>query len=176
MVEEIWSSCGGGSGQLHSTKLTKHHFEKDAYSRMNVRLATQVTSASVAEMIRSAIKDDGIQLSLRNKGMYNPLADFLELWNEVVDICNGRAANKEDSPYTLENAQQRQISLLEKLKWLSIWKSEHDKRVMDKVATEFNFFADETWFCIEALLLAQIISTAAPRRAPPAPAGFENHG
>lgn len=27
-----------------------------------------------------------------------------------------------------------------------------------------------------ALLLAQIISTAAPRRAPPAPAGFENHG
>ena len=157
MVKEIWLSCGGGSGQLHSTKLTNHHFEKDAYSRMNVKLATQVTSASVVEMIRLAINDDGIKLSLRNKGMYNLLANFLERWNEVIDICNGREADNHNSPHTPTNAQQRQSFLLQTLKWLSIWKNVHDTRVKDEAATEFNFFADETWFCIQGLLLAHIL-------------------
>ena len=32
----------------------------------------------------------------------------------------------------------------------------HDDRVSAKLATEYNFFANETWFCIKSLLLAHI--------------------
>ncbi len=40
MIEEVWLKCNGASGQLLSTKLTSWHFDKNAYSMMNVKLAT----------------------------------------------------------------------------------------------------------------------------------------
>ena len=55
MIEAIWMRTGGATGQFHETKLTVYHFEKNAYSRMNVSLATQVFSASVAKMVRDAM-------------------------------------------------------------------------------------------------------------------------
>ncbi len=36
------------------------------------------------------------------------------------------------------------------------WKKLHDERVRLKLATEYNFFANETWFGIKALLMAHI--------------------
>ena len=45
---------------------------------MNVKLATQLLSQSTVEMIRYAIADNGVVLSLRNKGMYNHVAKFCE--------------------------------------------------------------------------------------------------
>ena len=45
---------------------------------MNVKLATQLLSQSTVEMIHYAIADDGIMLSLNNKGMYNHVTDFCE--------------------------------------------------------------------------------------------------
>ena len=39
MIHEIWLKCDGASGQLQSTKLTSWHFNKNAYSCMNVKLA-----------------------------------------------------------------------------------------------------------------------------------------
>ena len=67
MVEEIWLKCDGSSGQLQSSKLTYRHFDKNAYSRMNVNLATQLLSRSTVEVIRDAIADDNIVLSLQKK-------------------------------------------------------------------------------------------------------------
>ncbi len=83
---------------------------KKAYSQMNVKLATQLLLQSTVKMIPYAIADDGITLSLNNKGMYNHVTDFCEHWNEVVDICNGRCG-----PHSLANATQRQTSLLQTL-------------------------------------------------------------
>jgi hypothetical protein len=151
MVEEIWLKCNGSSGQLQSSKLTSRHFDKNAYSRMNVNLATQLLSRSTVVMIRDAIADDYIVLSLQKKGMYNHVADLCEHWNDVVDICNGR-----DGPHMPGNAAQRQTVLLKTLAWFSRWKELHDERVEAKQATAYNFFADETWFCIKSLLLSHI--------------------
>ena len=67
MVEEIWLKCNGSSGQLQSSKLTSRHFDKNAYSRMNVSLATQLLSRSTVEMIRDALADEDIVLSLQKK-------------------------------------------------------------------------------------------------------------
>jgi hypothetical protein len=118
---------------------------------MNVKLAMQLLSQSTVEMIHYAIADDGVVLSLRNKGMYNHVADFCEQWNEVIDICNGR-----HGPHSPDNAAMRQTRLLDTLVWFSRWKELHDERVRAKLATEYNFFANETWFCIKSLLLAHI--------------------
>ena len=101
---------------------------------MNVNLATQLLSRSTVEMIRDAIADDNIVLSLQKKGMYNHVADLCEHWNGVVDICNGR-----DGPHMPGNAAQRQTVLLESLAWFSRWKELHDERVEEKHATAYNF-------------------------------------
>jgi hypothetical protein len=83
--------------------------------------------------------------------VYNHVADFCEQWNEVIDICNGR-----HGPHSPDNAAMRQTRLLDTLVWFSQWKELHDERVRAKLATEYNFFANETWFCIKPLLLAHI--------------------
>ena len=67
MVKVIWLKCDGSSGQLQKSKLTYRHFEKNAYSRMNVNLATQLLSRSTVKMIRDAIADVDIVLSLQKK-------------------------------------------------------------------------------------------------------------
>jgi hypothetical protein len=73
-------------------------------------------------------------LSLRNKGMYNQVADLCEHRNFVVDICNGP-----DGPQSPVNAAMRQSHLFDTLVWFSKWKELHDERVMKKLATEFIF-------------------------------------
>ena len=97
---------------------------------MNVNLATQLLSRSTVVMIRDAIADDYIVLSLQKKGMYNHVADLCEHWNDVVDICNGR-----DGPHMPENAAQRQTVFLKTLEWFSRLKELHDERVEEKHAT-----------------------------------------
>jgi hypothetical protein len=87
---------------------------KNAYSQMDVKLATQLPSQSTVEMICYAIADNGVVLSLRNKGMYNHVADFCEQWNEAIDICNGR-----HGPHSPDNAVVRQTPLLDTLVWFS---------------------------------------------------------
>ena len=135
MVEDVWIQSDGMTGQLQETKLSIAHFDKNAYSRMNVSLAMQVLSASVARMIRSAINDDEIFLALRNKNMYTHLADLCENWNFVVDICNSR-----DGAHSPENARDRQMVLLDVLSWFTKWEKIHLAAVQKGEATEFNFF------------------------------------
>lgn len=151
MSQEVWEALGGLLCQLQETKLTIHHFLKNAFSRMSVSLAMQVLSASTAAMIRKAIEDEDVNLSLSNKGMYHHLANLCEHMNDLADICNGR-----DGPHSPENALERQTKLLDILAWFTAWKDEHDRRVADEEATEFNFFAPETWFCLRALILGQV--------------------
>ena len=116
MIHEIWLKCNGASRQLQSTKLTSRHFNKNAYSRMNVKLAIQLLSQSTAKMICYAIADDdeSVVLSLHVKGMYSHVADLCEHWNAVVDICNGR-----DGPHSPDNTAMRQSCLLDTLVWFA---------------------------------------------------------
>ena len=151
MIEEVWLRSGGASGQLQATKLTTHNFEKNAYSRMNVSLATQLLSASTAAMITNVMMDDDIILNLREKGMYGHIRDLCSHWNGVVDICNGRSG-----PHSPENALTRQAQLLETLNWFSNWRVLHEKMMSEKQASEYIFFANETWFCIKSLLLGHV--------------------
>ena len=151
MVEDIWIETGGATLQFHPTKLSIRHFDKNAYSRMNVSLAAQVLSKSVATMIRNAISDRSVKLQIRNKNMYHHLANLCEKWDALFDITNGK-----DEPHTPTNAVGRQQKLLDILKWFSNWKANHDGHLATKKATEYNFFADETWFCIRALILAHV--------------------
>jgi hypothetical protein len=150
LIQDIWLAMGGNSAQLQQTILTCNHFEKNAYTRMNVSLAVQVLSESVATMITEAMDGDVI-LPLQEKGMYQHVRDLCRNMNMVVDICNGR-----DGPHTPDNAADRQKCLLEILRWFSTWKALHDKRLNAGDATKFNFFAKETWFCIRALLLSHV--------------------
>ena len=81
MIEVIWLETGGATLQFHSTKLTIYHFDKNAYSRMNVALAAQMLSGSTCQMIRDAISDDEIVLPIRNKNIYHHLANLCDHWD-----------------------------------------------------------------------------------------------
>ena len=130
MVEDIWIETGGATLQFHTTKLSIRHFDKNAYSRMNVSLAAQVLSKSVATMIRDAISDQTVKLQIKNKGIYNHLANLCEKWDTLFDI-----ANSKDEPNTSANAVERQKKLLDILKWFSNWKSNHDGLLATNKAT-----------------------------------------
>ncbi|KAL7527593.1 hypothetical protein ACHAXR_005041, partial [Thalassiosira sp. AJA248-18] len=153
LIQNIWFAMDGHTSQLQESKLSMAHFEKNAYSRMNVILAMQILSATVANMIRVAMGDEDLDLELKVRGMYTHLMNLCDNWNDVVDICNGK-----DGPHTKDNGKERQEKLLDVLSWFSNWKKMHDEDVADKTkaTNEYNFFADETWFCIRALILAHV--------------------
>lgn len=69
----------------------------------------------------------------------------------MVDICNGRSRL-----HRAENALDRQTQLLETLNWSSNRRILHKKMLSDQRASEYNFFADETWFLIKLLLFGHI--------------------
>ena len=83
--------------------------------------------------------------------MYGHIRDLCSHWNGVVDICNGRSG-----PHSPENALARQSQLLETLNWFSNWRVLHEKMMSEKQASEYNSFANETWFCIKSLLLGHV--------------------
>jgi hypothetical protein len=101
---------------------------------MNVSLAAQVLSKSVGTMTRDAISNWTVKLQIRNKGVYNHLANLCENWDTLFDITNGK-----DEPRTLANAVERQQKLLNILKWFSNWKSNHDGLLATNKATEYIF-------------------------------------
>ncbi len=118
----------------------------------DVKLDTQLLSQSTVKMIRHAISNKIGVLSLHNNCMYRHVADLCGHLNSIVDTCNGW-----DRPHSPSNAAQRQTQLLDMLAWFSRWKQLHDEMVKEKRSTEYNFFADKTWFCIKSLLLAHIM-------------------
>jgi hypothetical protein len=63
---------------------------------------------------------------------------------------------KEGAVHTHQLTQLNGRQAFLTLAWFSRWKELHDKRVKEKHATEYNFFANETWFCIKSLLLGHV--------------------
>ena len=69
---------------------------------MNVNLAAQILSGSVATMPRDAIKDRIVKLKIKNRNLYNDLANLCENWDTLFDITNGK-----DKPHTPTQAVER---------------------------------------------------------------------
>ncbi len=130
------------------------HFIKDANSRMDVPLAMHILSASVAIMMRKAVEDVNVAIgSIRNKNIVMPLIIFIEKWNRMVDIMLGHAYGA----YTPENGRRIQLDLLSFLRWMTKWNNDHKERMAKGERTEWNFFADATWNCIQMLILSHVV-------------------
>jgi hypothetical protein len=162
-IFEMWKATGGLTHQQSHTKLSTAHFYKDAYSRMRVYLAVQVLSQSVVNMLKQGVEDDTIKVPL-GKHRYGSLIQLAERVDRLVDICNGRSKNSTEwAVFTPENGKAIQRELLEILQWFSKWHSVHKERLGKTnrktgktFDTEFNFFADETWRNLQALVLGNV--------------------
>ena len=64
------------------SKLTKTHIEPNAFKRMNVKLANQVLSHSVASAIRAYITLGKLSAAAKTT------ADFVDRVNRLFDIMN----------------------------------------------------------------------------------------
>lgn len=152
MIEIAFRATGGGTNQMQPTKLCDSCFFRNARSKMDCTLSLIILSGSVARMLRAAVEDDTVELGFKNKYVYMPLIHFCEMCNLLVDITNGR--NRDF--YTPQNGHQKQIQLLNILDWFSKWKMEHDAAVEAETKNQYNFFAPETWQCIQILILSHV--------------------
>mmetsp|Transcript_39330 Transcript_39330/g.80623 ORF Transcript_39330/g.80623 Transcript_39330/m.80623 type:complete len:151 (-) Transcript_39330:44-496(-) len=57
------------------------------------------------------------------------------------------------SVVTPEVVAAKATEIMDVLAWFWQWRRNHDERIKMKKGTEFNFFADATWSCIQRLLL-----------------------
>ena len=90
-------------------------------------------------MMRKAIDDPDIKLgTFENKRVFTSLFVFIERWNRLVDIMNGR-----DKYYSPANGCSIQEELLSTLTWLTTWNNDHGEHVEKGINTEFNLFAPE---------------------------------
>jgi len=99
-------------------KLTKTHIEPNAFKRMNVKLATQVLSHSVASAIRAYIALEKLPTDA------NATADFVERVNRLFDIMNSnkrKTNNKWKRPLTLKSVEQMN-ELKSFTNWASQWR------------------------------------------------------
>ena len=71
MGKVVWSTFGTRTLKLRELKQTTSHFEKNAYSQMNVAPAIQVLSATAALLIFRALDANDIVIWAQNKGVYN---------------------------------------------------------------------------------------------------------
>ena len=98
-------------------KLTKGHIEMNNFKKMNVKLATQVLSHSVASGIRAYIALNQMSSDA------NPTADFVERINRLFDIMNSnnpKVNNKWKKPLTSETVEQLQ-ELKNAAQWIEKW-------------------------------------------------------
>ena len=70
----------------------------------------------------------------------------------MVEIVLGRHGD-----YTPKSGKAFQKELLEFLAWMSQWKLDHEGRVRKGRRTEFHFFADDTWRCIQMMVLGHVV-------------------
>ena len=129
------------------------HFIKDNNSRMIYSLSLQIMSALVARMMQAVVDDDLVQIgSIHNKNIRIPVIEFIEKRNRLIDVMNGR----DRKYYTPENGQSTQEEMLDFLSWFTRWSDDQDMRVESGTRTEWIYFADKIWKCIQVLLLSRV--------------------
>jgi hypothetical protein len=75
---------------LQKWRFTKEHFVLNAYNKMRVYLAVQITSQSMIEMIKEFCQPP-------NKGViseYEPMIELLNAMDRLIDIMNGKPFNR----------------------------------------------------------------------------------
>ena len=121
---------------------------------MNVSLATQLLSSSIASMMEIAIKDVNISNHLRLKPwQYRHIINLARKVDSLVDICNGRSRNHEYTGLFIpELGLEMQNILLEILEYSSIWNSSLKK----KGKINNCFLLSQTWKSIQSLILGLV--------------------
>jgi hypothetical protein len=114
-------------------KLTKGHIELNNFKKMNVKLATQVLSHSVASGIRCYIKLK--QMAPEAEAT----ADFVEKINRLFDIMNSNsfhAKNKWQKPLSSKTLEQFH-ELRSAVPWIEEWKFKSRRKNILKVNLPF---------------------------------------
>lgn len=92
MIEDVWKLTKvNNKYRLVDTKLTEKHFNRDAYSRINIALAVQLLSNSIKNILVKLLNNENIRNSLRlRRNQYKEIEEMMAHMNSLVDICNRR--------------------------------------------------------------------------------------
>ncbi|KAK3909789.1 Transposable element P transposase [Frankliniella fusca] len=111
------------------TKLTKAHVSLTSFSCMNVKLAAQVFSKSVAKALRERKNDSPLREVYSDE-----LVLFIDLMNNCFDCFNGgeESEKKKENPYLLEYTSKNDLrfAFLEKdfISYLEDWEKDVQER------------------------------------------------
>ena len=67
-------------------------------------------------------------------------------------VLNGR-----DGYYSPVDGRYIHEELLSTITWLTTWKNDHDECVEQGINTKFNFFASDTWNCMQMLIMSYVV-------------------
>jgi hypothetical protein len=136
-------------------------------SRMNVNSATQLLSRSTVEMIRDAIADDNIVLSLQKKACII----MLRICVSIGMVWLTFAIDEMDHTC-------REMQLRGRLSFSKCFPCFQDgrncmTRGWKRSTPLHTTFADETWFCIKSLLLGHVTMSTTQTRPETLPCPLE---
>ncbi|KAK3921442.1 Transposable element P transposase [Frankliniella fusca] len=146
-VEKLHSVSISEKYKFH--KLTQAHARLTPFSRMNVNLATQTMSASVARALLYYMSD------IRFHGLINPeLINFIEKVNLLFDCLNGsndpdgkrNKTNKYLQPYSSHQDERFKILKTDVLRFFQDWHKECNEEIgLSKEAKERRTVSEQSY-------------------------------
>mmetsp|Transcript_15878 Transcript_15878/g.20864 ORF Transcript_15878/g.20864 Transcript_15878/m.20864 type:complete len:1146 (+) Transcript_15878:1229-4666(+) len=160
MLEDAWvayeskgSSTFSGEGALvRCRKLSNAHFQRTPFSRMRVKLAVQVLSHSMLDVIDEYCNDAPNQTEL-----YAPMREFISHFDKFVDICNGGNSNNTRYNYgNIESINSAELDDLDEfMTWYEAWyneiKTDAAYAHFDAEGKKNSFIPEECWFDFQSI-------------------------
>jgi hypothetical protein len=158
MIEQVWTHVEGGSdggplagfASLRQSRLTKEHFDLNAFNKMNVRLAMQIFSQTVVRLIDSYLADSARPASASEDAHLAFVKEMCTTVNRLADLCNAR----NDPAGSSSNVKIGNIvgpgswiiaELVECAAWFAGWKHNCDNSQVAQSRKADMFIAPETW-------------------------------
>jgi len=155
MCEDVWLDYEGqtsesavcGEAPLKLTKLTRDHFNKNAFSRMRVPLAAQVVSNTMCGMI-----DDVTAGSSEKQLLYQPLRRLCAEMNRFLDIMNGRQEKEYGNIASVDAKELKELN--EIMVWFESWYQsiQNNPSFTDADAKKSAFLPEECWYDLQSII------------------------
>ena len=145
LIRKLWQTSGDGdnSNSLRIYKFTRDHFFKNAFNRMRVHLATQITSLSTIRLIDESLATGTCEYTEEELA---PMKEILFTLDQTIDIMNAKSNHNgvKKLGEKINNPKHRHLAeLLSTLAIFTDWKKEAGK--FDERFIPIQSYEDMTW-------------------------------
>ena len=125
ILRDVWVATHfhDGHAALKRTKLSSAHFDKNQMTRMNVRLAVQVLSATMLNLCKVTLPRTNPDVHRRLSPLIGPTLQLVTHFNHAVDVMNSRCCDDKVKIDLVDQPDHRHVAeLLHASAFLQRWK------------------------------------------------------